>query len=819
MTLTCFFAYSYAGEFPIEKFIELINGDLNKTLNFVGWKDSSASQLVSSKVRKEISDCDLFCVDLTGCTENVLFELGYAIAKNKKVWVVRDKTNISSEKKLRNLSAINSIEYQEYSNSDDLLQKFNQCKPHQGKPMMTGSFASTLDKVEIVSQVLFLQGYVETEFTKSIMEEIETNRLLEGLIKDDPDEATHSCTWYVENVLKTPNVLIEFSSINRRGYETHNQKCSFVCGLAFGFDRNVKIVSESPITFPIDFQEDSLSFESPRDMKNEVQSFLVDIPRRYYIDQQDIRKRVDFLREQRVDKKDAKLTSFPHLGDEIAENEQDLAPEYYDDSTFLTKEYVLKKDIHNHIIVGRKGTGKTATLFFLRECIQGFQNYCVSIRLAYFDLDSISDIFQSVSASSGSKMFVIAALWKFLIYTEVFKVILDELSTKQELTLSQEEEELLNIVKEKRFLFSSENIIERFDELISECKSVLCDSSKGSEGDLRAQISQTLHLKQLNKIRSLLSNVMNKRSSILVMIDNLDKSWDAGKDIEFQARVLYSLLETSDSVVKEFRKIKVDSLRTPLNFRLVTFLRSDIFYSIKSWHPESDKIKPSCELSIDPQNLRPLFNIIDRRIQYFGGKELGKTLSWKDYIFDKNEDLHAQLEREISSRIIPRPRDIIYFFERARVSSIRNQHSSLHKTDIDSAYSDYSKWLVDSLSVEAKSFGLRFIRDFLYELFGKNSIVEEEELYCIISDISSIEQGVEIDDDKFDEYVSVLVDLSILAREVRDSDFRFEYSMDNRIKDKNLKLSEKYSRETNTSKRYKIHPSLYPFLEIKRSYE
>ena len=53
-------------------------------------------KILITEICKKIDDCDFLCADITRLNPNVLFEIGYGIAKKKRIWLIRD-TTIPSE--------------------------------------------------------------------------------------------------------------------------------------------------------------------------------------------------------------------------------------------------------------------------------------------------------------------------------------------------------------------------------------------------------------------------------------------------------------------------------------------------------------------------------------------------------------------------------------------------------------------------------------------------------------------------------------------------------------------------------------------------
>jgi nucleoside 2-deoxyribosyltransferase len=95
----CFVAYpsdppsrAESVELAIE---EIKNGGV---VEIAGWKSTSVGgRIIISAICEEVRKCQLFVADVTGLNPNVLFELGYAISLNKRIWLLFD-TNIERAK-------------------------------------------------------------------------------------------------------------------------------------------------------------------------------------------------------------------------------------------------------------------------------------------------------------------------------------------------------------------------------------------------------------------------------------------------------------------------------------------------------------------------------------------------------------------------------------------------------------------------------------------------------------------------------------------------------------------------------------------------
>src|SRR5258705_11627302 len=109
MKKTGFFAYPsqpLSSTVVIKKAIEYIN-DSGYDVEVKGWEANSVTgHAIIKRVTDAIDEADVFLCDLTYQNENVLFELGYAIASSKPVWICIDKGVHDKEKFERELGLL-----------------------------------------------------------------------------------------------------------------------------------------------------------------------------------------------------------------------------------------------------------------------------------------------------------------------------------------------------------------------------------------------------------------------------------------------------------------------------------------------------------------------------------------------------------------------------------------------------------------------------------------------------------------------------------------------------------------------------------------
>ena len=127
-----FFAYPSTPK-TISETIRAAVANLNKSniVHIKVWEDCRVGgKVIVDEICKEIVQADLFCADLTHLNANVMFELGYAIAKNKRIWLLLDTSIVEVGKRFDQLRILTTVGYTSYCNSRDIEEAFYRDSPY-----------------------------------------------------------------------------------------------------------------------------------------------------------------------------------------------------------------------------------------------------------------------------------------------------------------------------------------------------------------------------------------------------------------------------------------------------------------------------------------------------------------------------------------------------------------------------------------------------------------------------------------------------------------------------------------------------------------
>jgi hypothetical protein len=212
---TCFFAYPshppQLGE-TIENAINEIN--MSKIVLMEGWKSTTVSgKFIMQEICKAIDAHDFFACDITCLNPNVLFELGYAIARKKRVWITCDTSFDEKNKNYTKLKLLTTIGYAPYTNYQSLTKAFYNDKPYED---MSSSIYDTVVKSIIKGtedqSLLYLKNCYNTDSSIKITRRV--NKADMPLIIDDPSEVqTRPFSWYIQSVFSACGVLAHLISL------------------------------------------------------------------------------------------------------------------------------------------------------------------------------------------------------------------------------------------------------------------------------------------------------------------------------------------------------------------------------------------------------------------------------------------------------------------------------------------------------------------------------------------------------------------------------------------------------------------------------
>jgi hypothetical protein len=87
-------------------------------------------RLLLSTICDAITQRQLFVADVSALNPNVLFELGFAIAQQKRIWLLLDSTQMRPRSEFARFQLLTTVGYREFANSRDVLRLFLADRPY-----------------------------------------------------------------------------------------------------------------------------------------------------------------------------------------------------------------------------------------------------------------------------------------------------------------------------------------------------------------------------------------------------------------------------------------------------------------------------------------------------------------------------------------------------------------------------------------------------------------------------------------------------------------------------------------------------------------
>ena len=737
-----------------------------------------------SQITNGIDDSRVVAFDLTYGNHNVAFELGYAIGKFKRIWISLNTGVAGATRRYeRRYTGLLGAGYAPYHNHQQLADAFLRDAPWTTpeETILSATYRTRTPRSDDPT-LLYVKPPLDTDSVITIGESIRQSVFASSFIVDDPnDNSGARLDWYAEKICDADAVLVHLLSNEELDSDNHNAKGSFVAGLAHGLGKHVLMLARDPFECPADFESLLHVYKTAHESVARFQAWATtrELPRRrarYRTDASQRRAGVD-IRE---------LT----LGDHVAEHEGRNLDGYFVE----TETYASAQRPGLSIIVGRRGSGKTATLIALKENFRHDKkvHVCTVSPVGY----EVAGVLRLLADAwhESERGFLVESLWKFLLYSELAASVVSDVKARPpHFVLTDDEIQLIRFVEDNQDVLNAP-FSQRVSRAVAALSSI--DDEEGLELQ-RLRISEHLHRTLVGRLRRLLGRVLANKDQVLLLVDRLDDQWRSGVDTDGLASLLLGLFRVAQSVVSEFRD-EVEELEQ-VNLSLGIFIRSDIFAHVGAMVPERDKLPIHRIVWSDPELL---IRVLNERLVQGRSRDARPEDVWDKFFPADVRGLPAH--QFITQRCLPRPRDVLVLTKQAVRLAVERSHPAIMRDDVESAYEEYSRYVLESVSAEDDPRRGQ-LENILYELAGAPSILPESEIRACIA-----AAGVTANDTDF--YLELLCDVNVLG--IRSpSEYVFPNDEDHRHY--LMRIGKVLAQRHGWGElSYRVHPAFHPALEI-----
>lgn len=777
-----FFGYSSEPELSREAIYNAVRElDTVADLSVTSWEDLFVDgRVIIDSITDKIDASRCCAFDISTLNSNVLFELGYAIARKKQIWLLLEQGDSQSKENWSQFGLLADVSYVLWDNSQTIKSKYLASRPDQ----YTGSFFEReiephLD-VHMSGSLFYAPSFHYTESVRVIDRrlELERHRGIHIITADPRESPIYSIDWFASKIYGSDATVLHFEAPRRDASNFHNARSALIGGLARGLERPLLMLAEEDYSPPLDYRNMLRTYRNASECESILDSWIRDQELKPHGGSRTPKIRLATeLRTLR-------------FGEHVAENEMENLPDYFV-RTSAFEDVIADRQA---LFIGRKGTGKTANMLQAAATLtEDARNLVVVIKPAAYEFSSLLAVLTNLPISQQA--YSIEALWRFLLVSEITSRVVEHLHSRPVyLSYTEEEAKLLQYAETVAFDLKSEFGV-RFEQAVNSLTDL--PSHSQSESDSRDYLNEALHTQAIQKLRALLGPVLKGKQRIALLIDNLDKGWEKTADIDLLSQLLLGLLSAVGRVKQDFER--EDSWRERISLTVTVFLRSDIFAILHARAREPDKLPVAV---VDWEDEDTLLRIIEERFLSARPEGTDPDELWTRFFCAEIDGLTTR--EYLVRRVLPRPRDLIFLCNAAVNSAVNRGSAGVEVADLRSAEMKYSQFAFESLLVE-DGITIDAFQNILFEFISESSIVEETRVRELI-----LRSG--ITNEAVDNVVSRLKSVSFFGIEVDAG--KFEYPEVGALSDRAEAMSKKYRKEITAPLRFEIHPAYRPYLGI-----
>jgi len=552
----------------------------------------------------------------------------------------------------------------------------------------------------------------------------------------------------------------------------------FVAGLSLALEIPTLIIHAAEYTPPMDVRDFTKKYRFPDDIRNAVQEFSLEITEYTQRDNASVPDTGNILSNLRI-------------GDPTAENEMSTLSNYY----LITDEYQRALRGEVNLVVGRKGSGKTALFVQLRNSKRKIrQNIVIDLKPEGYQLIKLKEQILKY-LTEGGQQHLITAFWEYLLLMEIVYKVLekDERIYLRDHRLTEEYTELsrlygaFDLAGEGDF---SERLVKLTDHLVNDY------SEKFGNDDnvniTNEQVTELLYKQNIKMLFNSLCRYLTFKEEIWLLFDNIDKGWRVGGVTDTDIFILRCLINAS-------RKLERDLRRKDIDFHSVIFVRDDVYSLLMEGSADYGK---EMRATLDWSDKELLANVLKRRVAYSLEKDPNANLS---HILGQIAVSHHSGETTIEymiDRSLMRPRNLLKIFRYSVGYAINVGHERVEVEDIDRGLRTFSQDLVVEVGRELTDV-FPHAAKLIYEFSEENSQFTHDEMMTLIGLFGLEEIAAE-------KVISFLFYYAIIGVQRGDGDPLYIYDVEYNIEMLYVRI-----RKWGDTTKYVVNPALWPALNVK----
>lgn len=621
-----------------------------------------------SPILEKIDEAPFVVADISYLNLNVVYEVGFTVGRGKRAFLIRHSGTDGDRGVAKQAGIFDTLGYHEYAAAVDIRNRLTSHIDEAALP-----FSLNLDRK---APVYLIEPPTRTAAATMVVSRVKKAgyRYRSFMPTEDTRLAAADA---VRQVSVSAGIVLLLQQHDVEGAEVHNVRALFVAGLAHGMGKPVLILSPAGYDAPLDIRDAVRSYRFPDDISDRIADFCPAIN--------------DHL--QQADPPPIEtggILQNMSIGDPTAENEMTTLSYYF----LKTSQYdrALRGDVN--LVVGRKGSGKTALFIQVRDKIRADKrNVVVDLKPEGYQLLKLKDDILSF-LTEGARQHLITAFWEYLILLEVtYKLLEKDRGTYK---FNHEINELY-LELEAAYRVDNFSAEGDFSERLLTLSQRIGDQYSARYGRedgqklTSQQVTELLYTHDLRTLRARVSRYLEKKESVWILFDNLDKGWSTQGVDAIDAIALRCLIDAG-------RKVEREMQRGGHRFRCIVFVRNDVYERLMANSADYGKEMRATLDWTDPDLLREML-----RLRLVSGLEAKAAEVPFEQIWPTICTSHFRGEESsafIIDRSLMRPRNVLKIFNHARGYASNFNRARISEDDIQKGMRAYSQDLLIELDRE-----------------------------------------------------------------------------------------------------------------------
>lgn len=444
-----------------------------------------------------------------------------------------------------------------------------------------------------------------------------------------------------------------------------------------------------------------------------------------------------------------------------------------------------------NLVVGRKGSGKTALFIQVRDRIRNVkQNIVVDLKPEGYQLIKMKEELLAY-LTEGARRHLITAFWEYLLLLEIAYKLLEK-----DRQVYKHNHDIYNLYVELETAYKVEDFTSGgdFSErllVLSQRLSTMYQSRFGTlpGQKLTAQeVSELVYGHDIRQLRDRISRYLERKQMVWVLFDNLDKGWSTQGIDPIDAIVLRCLIDAG-------RKLERDMRKAGHEVHCVIFIRNDVYEHLMQNSADYGKEMRVVLDWTDSDLLREMLRLrLVSGVSEASEREFSHIWPLICVSHYKGDDTSSY----IIDRSLMRPRNVLKIFGHCRGFANNLNHQKITGEDIEKGMLAYSHDLLIELDRELSDV-FSGAKDLIYHFIDAKITMSLPELAQLVESAGILSEAV-------NKVIDFLLYYGIIGLRLPDADV---YIYNVNYDPKMLKIR---AQRAGSSASFVVNPAFWPAL-------